>query len=89
MDASISYLATPKEMANFLQDAGFTILDEEDPTTESYDWLRARISKPKSDSAMPVTTQILFGNVANDMVQNQILALDERRLLTYRFICAA
>ncbi|WP_420583800.1 class I SAM-dependent methyltransferase [Ruegeria sp.] len=89
MDASISYLATPKEMASFLQDAGFRILEEEDSTAESYDWLKARISKPKSDRTMPVTTQILFGNVASDMVQNQLLALDERRLLTYRFICAA
>lgn len=89
MDASISYLATPKEMVSLLQDAGFRILDEEDFTTESYEWLRARISKPKSDSAMPVTTQILFGNVASDMVQNQLLALDERRMLTYRFICGA
>lgn len=89
MDASISYLATPKEMVSLLQDAGFRILDEEDSTTESYEWLRARISKPKSDSAMPVTTQILFGNVASDMVQNQLLALDERRMLTYRFICGA
>ncbi len=89
MDASISYLATPKEMVNFLQDAGFAILDEEDSTAESSEWLRARISKPRSDSAMPVTTQILFGTVASDMVQNQLLALDERRMLTYRFICAA
>lgn len=30
MDASISYLATPKEMVSLLQDAGFRILDEED-----------------------------------------------------------
>ncbi|MCA0928824.1 class I SAM-dependent methyltransferase [Ruegeria profundi] len=89
MNASISYLATPKEMASFLQDAGFTILDEEDSTTESHEWLKARVSKPKSDNSMPVTTQILFGNVASNMVQNQLLALDERRILTYRFICMA
>ncbi len=89
MDASISYLATPKEMVGFLQDAGFKVLDEEDSTTESFEWLKARISKPKSKSTMPVTTQILFGDIASDMVQNQLLALDERRLLTYRFICMA
>ncbi|CUK03829.1 Sarcosine/dimethylglycine N-methyltransferase [Ruegeria denitrificans] len=89
MDASISYLATPKEMASLLQDAGFKILDEEDSTAESYEWLKARISKPKSGRTMPVTTQILFGDIANDMIQNQLLALDERRLLTYRFICTA
>ncbi|MCG7522503.1 class I SAM-dependent methyltransferase [Ruegeria sp. Ofav3-42] len=89
MDASISYLATPKEMASFLQDAGFKVLDEEDSTAESFEWLKARTSEPKSDRIMPVTTQILFGNVASDMVQNQLLALDDRRLLTYRFICAA
>ncbi|WP_170327480.1 class I SAM-dependent methyltransferase [Ruegeria arenilitoris] len=89
MDASISYLATPKEMVGFLQDAGFKVLDEDDSTTESFEWLKARISKPKSKSTMPVTTQILFGDIARDMVQNQLLALDERRLLTYRFICTA
>lgn len=89
MEPSISHLATPRQMTSYLLDAGFRILGEEDSTTESYTWLYERTTQPKPKKSLPVTTQILFGDAAKEMVKNQLLSLDERRMLTYRFICEA
>ncbi|MDA5095636.1 class I SAM-dependent methyltransferase [Aliiroseovarius sp. KMU-50] len=88
-DASISQLATPAEMSNYLLQAGFRILHEEDSTAESFNWLKERATQPKPTRSLPVTTQLLFGDTAAEMTQNQLLGLRERRMLTYCFICEA
>jgi len=88
-EPSISHLATPEEMSGYLLGAGFKILHEADSTLASYNWLRERITQPKPKKSLPVTTQLLFGIVSQEMTRNQLLGLEERRMLTYCFICEA
>ncbi len=88
-DPSISHLATPAEMSEYLLSAGFKVLQESDSTSESYGWLKNRTARSKRPKSLPVTTQLLFGAISQDMVQNQLLGLQERRMLTYSFICVA
>ncbi|MFD1160740.1 class I SAM-dependent methyltransferase [Roseovarius aestuarii] len=86
---SISHLATPEEMSAHIMSAGFRILSESDSTSESYHWLKERTTKSPSTSPLPVTTQLLFGTDAAKMAKNQLKGLNERRMLTYSFICEA
>jgi ubiquinone/menaquinone biosynthesis C-methylase UbiE len=89
MEQSINHLATPEEMSGYLLGAGFKILHKADSTLESYNWLKQRTVHPKPKRSLPVTTQLLFGNVSQEMTQNQLLGLQKRRMLTYCFICKA
>ncbi len=88
-DPSISHLATPDEMERLLSNAGFRIAKAIDSTTASLGWLEARTASSGAASQLPVTTQILFGDTFRTMVTNQLIALRERRMLTYSFICEA
>lgn len=89
MEPSINHLATPEDMSGYLLGAGFKILHEADSTMESYNWLKDRTTQPKPKKSLPVTTQLLFGSVSKEMASNQLRGLQERRMLTYCFICEA
>lgn len=86
-EPSISHLATPAEMRRYLKTAGFKILHEDDSTLASYVWLKERTKRPRSEKSLPATTQLLFGNVAREMTENQLLGLSESHMLTYTFVC--
>ena len=88
-EPSISHLATPQQMTECLTAAGFKILAEADSTRQSLAWLQDRTLQPKPERSLPVTTRLLFGDTAKAMTRNQLLALSERRMLTYTYICEA
>ncbi|MFA3920203.1 hypothetical protein AB1E33_25025 [Ruegeria sp. 2012CJ15-1] len=70
-------------MSEYLLGASFNILQESGSTLDSFRWLEIRAAQPQHSESLPVTTQLLFGAVSQDMVQNQLLGLLERRMLTY------
>lgn len=88
-EPSISHLATPDEMETLLADAGFKILKSTDSTLASLEWLELRTANSGSKSPLPVTIQLLFGEMFPKMVSNQLIGLRERRMLTYSYICEA
>jgi ubiquinone/menaquinone biosynthesis C-methylase UbiE len=88
-EPSISHLATPVEMSSYLANAGFSIMQEIDSTERSFHWLKDRTTRLEPAKSIPVTTQLLFGNTAKEMTKNQLLGLQERRMLTYCFVCEA
>lgn len=88
-EPSISHLATPKEMFNYLSESGFSLLHEADSTSESHRWLEERTEEVPTEKRLPITTQLLFGDAAGEMTKNQLRGLSERRMLTYSFICEA
>lgn len=88
-EPSISYLATPEKTRAYLKAAGFRIIRETDSTFKSHRWLKERTERPKFGKSLSATTQILFGDVAGEMTHNQLRGLNERRMLTYMFICEA
>ncbi len=88
-EPSISYLARPKEMETLLRAAGFKLLHSTDSTSESLRWLEQRTAGTGPSPLVPVTTRLLFGDGYALMVQNQLRALRERRMLTCGFLCSA
>jgi ubiquinone/menaquinone biosynthesis C-methylase UbiE len=88
-EPSISHLATPDEMETLLSEAGFKIRQATDSTRASLDWLEARTGRSGRSGPLPVTIELLFGEKFPEMVRNQLLALQERRMLTFSYICEA
>ena len=90
-DASISHLATPAEMEMLLTGAGFKILNADDSTAASLNWLETRKTSQTDSQAPPITTQLLFGGDIDwhEMIRNQIRSLRERRMRTVSYICEA
>ncbi|MCB4455132.1 class I SAM-dependent methyltransferase [Leisingera sp. McT4-56] len=88
-EPSISHLATPQEMETLLREAGFKLLDSIDSTAESLRWLEERTAGTGPPPPVPITTRLLFGEGYKQMVQNQLRALRERRMLTWSFLCEA
>ncbi|HMB48683.1 MAG TPA: class I SAM-dependent methyltransferase [Afifellaceae bacterium] len=88
-EPSISHLATPGEMETLLSGAGFKIHQADDSTRASLGWLEARTGQSGPSGPLPVTIELLFGERFPEMVSNQLRALQERRMLTYTYICEA
>lgn len=88
-EPSISHLATPQEMETLLRGAGFKLLDSIESTAESLRWLEERTASTGPPPPVPITTRLLFGDGFREMVQNQLRALRERRMLTWSFLCEA
>lgn len=88
-DRSISYLATPDQMADILTGAGLTLLDVQDSTAESEAWF-ARMTERMAYSGPPaVTFGVILGDDFDLMAANQVRNLKERRIRTVTYICRA
>lgn len=88
-DSSISFMATTDEIENLLSAAGFRILDVNDSSVESLEWLEARTSGNSQTKPVPHTTKILFGENFSQMIENQMIGLREKRIRTVSYICEA
>ena len=90
-EASISHLVTSQAMQRLLAAAGFEILEIQDSSQESLDWLRARSAGARPGGTPPVTSKILFGDDFDwpMMVRNQLRGLEEDRIRTVSFVCEA
>ena len=86
-DASISHLATPRNMRRMLTGAGFEILDEMDSSDASLGWFRAMTDRIAKAGPPPVTFQSFLGGDFPQMARNQVRNLAERRIRTVTFVC--
>lgn len=87
-EPSISHLATPGEMLSLLSDAGFRVVEVLDSTDESQSWFEA-MSARLAQLAPAVTFQAFMGNDFPTMAQNQVRNLQDRRIRTVSYLCAA
>jgi ubiquinone/menaquinone biosynthesis C-methylase UbiE len=88
-EPSISHLATPDEMQALLSAAGFKILSVKDSTDEGQRWFEAMAERMKQSGPPPLTFRTFLGEDFVDMTRNQVRNLQERRIRTVSYICAA
>ncbi len=88
-DPSISHLATPDDMQALLTGAGFKILSVTDSTEEGQRWFEAMAERMKQGGVPPLTFRTFLGDDFPAMTRNQVRNLQERRIRTVSYICAA
>ena len=88
-EPSISHVATPDEMQALLTAAGFKILSVNYTTDESQRWFEAMAERMKQSGAPPLTFRTFLGEDFPVMTRNQVRNLQERRIRTVSYICAA
>lgn len=88
-DASISFVATPDEVAALLAGAGFRVLERHDSTDESGAWFKALADESARSGPPPLSVAAILGADRKAMVQNQVRNLAERRIRTVTFLCEA
>ena len=87
-DSSTSFLATPGDMRDLLQDAGFELLSEVDSSDESLVWFQQMRDRIQRDGPPPVTFSAFLGDAFGQMAANQVANLAERRIRTVMYACA-
>jgi ubiquinone/menaquinone biosynthesis C-methylase UbiE len=88
-EPSISHLATPDGMLALLSAAGFGILSVTDSTEDGQHWFEAMAERMKKSGAPPLTFRTFLGDDFPEMTRNQVRNLQERRIRTVSYICAA
>ncbi len=88
-DPSISFVATPDEVAALLAGAGFRVVERRDSTEESLAWFKSIAAGFSKDGPPPLSPAIILGAERREMVQNQVRNLAERRIRTVSFLCEA
>jgi len=88
-EPSISHVATPDEMQSLLSGAGFKILSVRDSTDEGQQWFEAMAERMKQGGAPPLTFRTFLGDDFAEMTRNQVRNLQERRIRTVSYVCAA
>lgn len=88
-DPSISFVATPDEVAALLKNAGFRVVERQDSTEESGEWFKAMAAAVAKSGPPPVSLALILGADRQAMVQNQVRNLSERRIRTVSFLCEA
>ena len=79
-EPSISFLATPDELHDLLEEAGFEILSWRDTTDLGREWFRALRPRAQEEGAPPLGFHVLLGPDFQAMAQNQIRNLEENRI---------
>jgi len=88
-EPSISHLAIPEEMVSLLTEAGFTVFDIRDSTSESQSWFEAMTERMAKSGPPPVTFQAFLGSDFPEMMRNMVRNLAERRIRTVSYFCVA
>lgn len=88
-EPSISHLAKPDEMQSLLLAAGFKILGVTDTTEEGVRWFEAMAERMKQGAAPPLTFRTFLGDDFAEMTRNMVRNLQERRIRTVSYVCAA
>ena len=79
-EPSISFLATPDELHDLLEQVGFEILRWRDTTDLGREWFRAMRRRIREEGAAPLGFHVLLGPDFQTMTQNMIRNLDENRI---------
>ncbi len=75
-----SFLVSPEELRNLLQDSGFAISDWRDTTAEARVWFVKLAEKIRRDGFPVLGFHLLMGHDFRDMAQNQGRNLEEGRI---------
>lgn len=79
-DASISFLATPSEMATSLSAAGFREISSEDTTERALEWFAAMQSGPKLEGIAALNLGIIMGQDTGQILKNLAFNIKEQRV---------
>lgn len=79
-EPSISFLATPDELHDLLEEVGFEILRWRDTTDLGREWFRAMRRRIQEEGVAPLGFHVLLGPDFQTMTQNMIRNLDENRI---------
>jgi len=79
-EPSISFLATPDELHDLLEEVGFEVLSWRDTTDLGREWFRAMRRRTQEEGAAPLGFHVLLGPDFQTMAQNQVRNLDENRI---------
>ncbi len=78
---SCSHLVTPQELRNLLASAGFRVLHWRDTTDEGLQWFRRISGRLENNPGQPAGANLFFGGEFPLMASNQVLNLEERRII--------
>ncbi len=76
-----SFLVTPDELRKLLDEAGFTVTDWSDTTSEARDWFVSVAEKIRKEGLPPLGFHVLLGPDFQVMAQNQRRNLEEGRIV--------
>lgn len=75
-----SFLVSPEELRNLLQDSGFTVSDWKDTTTEAREWFVNLAERIRREGFPKLGFHLLMGDDFRQMAQNQGRNLEEGRI---------
>lgn len=75
-----SFLVSPEELRQLLQDAGFTVSDWKDTTAEAREWFVKLAEKIRREGFPALGFHLLMGHDFREMAQNQGRNLEEGRI---------
>lgn len=81
-DASISFLVPPDEVRAILEKLGLRVLDWEDKSQQSCDWLANKLAQP----AAPLGVHLLMGENARTKFQNVARNLEQGRVVVLQAV---
>jgi ubiquinone/menaquinone biosynthesis C-methylase UbiE len=83
-----SWLASPEQLRSLVTDAGFTIDDWQDTTTQAREWFVALAERVKRDGPPPLSWGMLMGADFPAMAQNQRRNLEENRIALIQVVAS-
>lgn len=86
-EPSISHLASPEELRELLQGAGFEVLHWRDTTREGREWFRERVKAARQGGPPPLGFHLLLGADWPEMARNQLRNLEENRIALVETVC--
>lgn len=87
-DPSISFLATPEQMREWLAAAGFQIISEVDSSDESLVWFGQVRERIEREGPPPVSFAAFLGDAFGQMAANQVANLAQQRIRTVTYVCS-
>lgn len=85
-EADTSFLATPEELRQLLQDSGFTITGWEDTTAMARKWFTEMVKRIEETGLPPLGFHLLMGEDFAAMARNQQRNLNEGRIMLLQVV---
>ncbi|MEE8394962.1 MAG: methyltransferase domain-containing protein, partial [bacterium] len=86
-EPAISFLAEPAEWRRLLEGQGLEVIHWRDTTALGRDWFRGVVERNKKSGPSPLGFQVLLGPGFAQMAQNQLLNLEQDRVVLIETVC--
>ena len=80
-DPSYSFIVTPEEMRDMVEESGFRVLEWTDFTVTNLEWARDAIERAKARPPNPLGTQTILCEDLKDRQRNNMRNMSENRLI--------